>query len=327
MRLPQFRQFVVAIALFACCTVSARSELLVASPSIDLGVIRGGRNLTHRFELFNRGAEGIEILDVQRGCGCLSSKLSQRVIPPGGKMSLPLELRTLGQADGPHTWDLQVQYRAGKETKSLALSLRGTVQSEITVQPAILGLHVTKTVQQEITLTDVRPTPLRVVDVDVRAAGVKVTGIARAGKTTKITVTADGTQLAVGRHEGVLTITTDDADYGQLSIPIVVTKASESAVRCVPEQVELRLLQGAPSASTVVRLRSANDQPVRIAKIKSSDPSLNCTWATGPGNDATVRIQTLAAKGITSSQGFVEVHFAEPQGESVRIPVAVQAAQ
>ena len=323
MRLPQVRQFLAALALFISCAVPARSELHVAAPSIDLGIIRGGKNLTHRFELVNRGPESIEILEVQRGCGCLAPKLDQRVIAPAGKTILALELRTLGQADGPHTWDLQVKYRAGQKTKSMSLSLRGTIESEIAVQPAILGLHVTKSVQQQITLTDRRPTPLRVVDVDVRAAGVKLTSIERGGKTTKIVVTADGTLLPTGRHEGVLTITTDDADYGQLRIPIIVTKAAESAVRCVPERVELRLLPGATSASAVVRLRSTGVQAVRIAKIEPSDPVLTCTWAAGPGNDATLKIQTHAAPAKGSAPTQVTVHFASPIDEMLTIPVTV----
>ena len=325
MRLPQVHQFLVAGVLFACCAAPARSELRVAAASVDLGVIRGGQKLTHRFELVNRGGESIEILDLKHGCGCLAPRLDQRVIPPGGKATLVMELRTLGQADGPHTWELQVHYRAGADAKTLRLSLRGTVQSEITVQPAILGLHVSTTVQQEVTLTDARAAPLRVVDAEVRAAGVRVTKIERAGKTTKIVVAADGAKLPPGRHEGFLTITTDDADYGQLQVPIVVTKAAAlTAVRCVPERVELRLAPGTTTASALVRLRSTNDRAIRVAKIEASDSALVCTWAAGPGNDATVRIQALAARLTGAVQTQITVHLATPADDAMTIPVMIR---
>lgn len=323
MRITHLLQLVVAGVLFACCAVPARSQLTVAAPVIDLGVIRGGQNLAHRFELANTGGAAIEILDVERGCGCLATQLEQRLIPAGGRATLKLELRTLGLADGAHTWRLQVNYRSGRETKTLPLAVRGAVESEISVQPAILGLHVAKTVRQLITLTDTRPTPLRVVDVEARAPGVSVTHIERAGKLTKILVSADGSDLAAGRHEGLLSITTDDADYRQLRIPVVVTKAAASAVRCSPEQVELRPAAGA--ATALVRLRSMDEEPVRIAKIVAGDAALKCTWAPGPGNDATLKIQRSALPGSRAEKAVVEVHLAAPRVDVLTIPVFVRA--
>ena len=312
-------QVLIVILVLGCRAVPARAELRVTTPEVDLGVIRGGQKIAHRFELANDGAESIEILDLQRGCGCLAPRLDQRVIPAGGKTSLAVELRTLGQSDGPHAWNLQVQYRIGQETKTLPLTLRGTVKNDITVQPAILGLHVTKTVEQEITLTDFRATPLRVIDAEARGAGVRVAKIERAGKTTKVLVSADAALLAPGRHEGRLTITTDDLDYGQLQVPIVVTKAMAHAVRATPEQVVLRFA-GSTSASALVRLRAPDDQKVNIAKIEPSDPALVCTWAQGPGNDATLKVQ---ARTVLSSPSHIEVHLAAPAKDVLTIPVIV----
>jgi hypothetical protein len=309
----------VALLLAALEPSTAAAELSVTTPVIDLGVIRGGQKAAHQFELTNSSTQAIEILDLQRGCGCLAPRLDQRVIPAGGKTSLAVELRTLGQSDGPHAWNLQVHYRVGKDTKSLPLTLRGTVKNDITVQPAILGLHVTKTVEQEITLTDFRAMPLRVVDAEARGAGVRMTGIERAGKITKLRVSADAAQLAPGRHEGRLTITTDDPDYGQLQVPIVVTRATAQTVRATPEQAVLRLAPGSTSASTLVRLRAAGDEKVSVAKIEPGDPVLVCTWASGPGNDAMLKIQAR-----TSIQSHIEVHLATPAKEVLTIPVVVQ---
>lgn len=306
------------------CTfpLPAQAELRVTTPAIDLGVIRGGQRISHRFELTNTSDAAVEILDVQRGCGCLAPRIDQRVIPAGGKTNLAVELRTLGQSDGPHTWRLQVQYRVGEETKLLPLTLRGVVKNDITVQPAILGLHVAKTIQQEIILTDSRATPLRVIDAEARGAGVQLTKIERAGKTTTLLVTADAAQLAPGRHEGRLTITTDDPDYGQLQVPIVVTKATAATVRATPEHVVLRLAVGATSAAALVRLRSPGGQAVRIAKVEASDPSVTCTWAPGPGNDATLKIQARSAL-PASNRSHVEVHLAAPANDVLTIPVIV----
>lgn len=318
----------VAIALLATGVRPVQAQLTASTSIIELGVIRGGQRIEHRFELINPSAEPIEVFDLQRGCGCLAPRLEQRIVPACGKTGLVAELRTLGQANGEHTWNLQVHYRRGRDAngqdaKVLPLTLRGTVKNDITVQPAILGMHVAKAVEQEITLTDHRAAPLRVIDAEARGAGVRVTKIERAGKITKVLVSADATQLDPGRHEGRLTITTDDPDYGQLQVPIVVTKATATTIQAAPESVILRFAAGVTSASALVRVRAPGDQAVRISKIEPSDPALVCTWAPGPGNDATLKIQVRAALS-SSFRSHVEVHLAAPTIEVLTIPVAMQ---
>jgi hypothetical protein len=323
MRVAHFHQFVAAVALLACCNVAARADLRSDVPAVDLGAIRGGQKLTHCFELSNSGDKALEILDLRPGCGCLAPRIKQRSLQPGEKTTLVLELRTLGQAEGPHTWDLDVKYRSGAETRTLPLALRGTVHNEITVQPAILGLHVVKSVQQEITVTDTRPAPLHVLAAEARAPGVQITRIDRSGKTTKILVSADAAQLAPGRHDGVISIVTDDPDYRQLLVPVVLTKSSKAAVRAIPEQVDLHVSAGVNSTSAIVRLRSTNDQPVRIAKIEPSDPALVSTWAAGPGNDATLKIQVQAGRLPQAATCHITVHFTGLISEPMIIPLAI----
>ena len=166
-------------AVFIAGNLPAHAELRAVVPVVDLGAVDGGQKVNHTFLLSNVGTEIIEIFDVQRGCGCLTPQLAKRTLRPGEQTMLALELRTLGQADGPHAWNLQVHYRDGQQMKTLPLVLRGTVRNEITVQPATLGMHVTKALQQEITLTDRRETPLRVLAADVRLPGMSVTKIGR----------------------------------------------------------------------------------------------------------------------------------------------------
>jgi Protein of unknown function (DUF1573) len=322
MRSSYFDWFLAAIGLLFC-VASAQAQLRTDAPVVELGAIRGGQKLTHCFELVNTGDKALDFLDLRPGCGCLAPRIKQRSLQPGEKTTLVLELRTLGQAEGLHTWDIDVKYRSGPETKTLALALRGAVHNEITVRPAILGLHVVKSVQQEITVVDTRPAPLHVLAAEARAPGVQVTRIDRTGKVTKILVSADASQLAPGRHDGVISIVTDDPDYSQLLVPVVLTKAAPAAVRAIPEQVDLHVSAGANSTSAIVRLRSANDQPVRIAKIEPSNPALVCTWAAGPGNDATLKIQVQTGRLPEAAASHVSVHFTGPVDEPMMIPVEI----
>ena len=70
---------------------------------------------------------------------------------------------------------------------------------------------------------------------------------------------------------------------------------------------------------------SLNDQPVRIAAIKPSVATLQCTWAPGPGNDATLKIQ--ATNHAESAAATIEVRLAGPPDAVVIIPVSVRAAE
>jgi hypothetical protein len=292
------------IVITALCPGAARADLFVAAPVIELGEIRGGQRLAQRFELVNRGDAPVEIVEVQRGCGCLAARLEQRLVPAGGKATIQFELRTLGQPEGPHTWHAQVHYRAGGQSKALPVALRGTIRNEVTLQPAILALHVDKAARQEITLVDSREPPLRVLGAEVRSPALKVAEVIRDGKTTRIVLaTNDG--LEAGRHEGMLYIFTNDPDYEELQAPVTVIKGQRALVQIVPEQPQVRLPAGAASGAVVVRLRSLTGKPVRIAKMESDDPQLTCTWAAGPGDDATVRLQVRRGErtsGKTSTQ-------------------------
>src|SRR5256885_17052232 len=91
-----------ALAGVICVAAGARADLEVAAPVVNLGEIRGGRPLDVSFSLRNGGAERIEILEVNRGCDCLTPRLDKRLLAAGEKASLQLSLRTLGHASGQH---------------------------------------------------------------------------------------------------------------------------------------------------------------------------------------------------------------------------------
>jgi len=311
-----FRALVAFVAVAAVAGL-AHAELRVAAPVIDLGEVRGGQRLAQSFELSNAGATPIEIVEVRRGCGCLAPRLAEQTLAAGAKTTLHVELRTLGQADGPHTWNAQVIYRAGGALKTLPLALRGTVKNEIVVQPALLALHLDKNGRGEITLVDRRAAPFRVLAAEARSPALKVGDIVRDGNTTKVVLNADVASLAPGRYDGMVHVFTNDRDYEELQIPVTVTKGKRAAVQIVPERPQVRLTTGASNGSALVRLRSLSGQAVRVSEVKADEPAVKCTWAAGPGNDATVRVQLPS--GLTAN--FVELRVLLEGNESLTVAV------
>jgi hypothetical protein len=295
----------------------AWGQLKFTQPTADLGELRGGPAYSHRFEFVNETPQPIEILDVRLGCGCLQPDLSKRTLNKGETATLTLSLRTLGQPDGPRLWRAFVVYRLGEKTYEQGLVLAATLRNEITVEPAILAMSVETTLRQEIVISDKRKTPLKIIAVQATSPALRIDAPATIGGQTKVTIEVSGTALKSARQDETINIYTDDPQYRHLQLPITLTKAARPAVSATPETVEI-----VGAGSQLVRLRGRGDQAIRIAKVEPSQGGIKCTWAAGPGNDATLKVSSdgSAAEGPVS----VRIFFAEPAETAITVPVTLR---
>ena len=126
----------LAAALLALSAVTARADLSFANPAVDVGEVRSGAPLTQRFTFVNEGTTAVEVTDLRTGCGCVKPKLEKRAYGPGEGGEIVLEVLTLSQPAGEHTWRLQVAYRAGGEAREAELTVHGRVVTEVAVRPA-----------------------------------------------------------------------------------------------------------------------------------------------------------------------------------------------
>jgi hypothetical protein len=299
----------------------ARADLEVAAPIVNLGEIRGGMPAEVAFSLRNAGAERIEILEVNRGCDCLTPRLQKRLLESGEKTTLGIGLRTLGHSSGQHTWTTAIRFREGAAVRDISLGVRAVLVNDITIEPAVCALFVEKTLRQEITLTDRRQPPLTVTGVETSTPAIKALASAPEGGVTKIILEASAAGLAPGRHDEILSIYTSDPSYRLLQVPITLVRVSQSPVLATPEEVRVFTQPGQPIPATVVRLRPRGDGAVVIDKVIVDDPAVVCTWAPGPGNHATLKIQIKASRPVDSA---VRVHLRQPVVEILTIPVQVR---
>jgi hypothetical protein len=302
----------IAICLLLSGPTLASAQLRFSQPTADLGELRGGLVYQHRFDFANDSASPIEITDVRLGCGCLSPVLDKRKLQPGEKGSLLMHVRTLGQPEGARTWQAHVQYRAGNKEHETTLIVAAKIRNEITVEPSIVGMTIETTLKQDVTILDRRPIPLKVTNVLASSPAIKVNVQPLAGG-ARVTLEVSGAALTRARQEETLNIYTDDPHYRHLQVPITLTKAERANVTASPARVEI-----SGAGSQLIRLRAAGDQAVRVDKIESANPSLKCTWAAGPGNDATLKI---ASPSGVDSQTNVRVHVGS---NIVTIPVTLR---
>lgn len=321
------------MARFLCCILlltvgplgRASAGLRCVPPAVNLGEVRGGPTRQHRFELINDGPTTIEIIDIERGCGCLEPRLDSKTLKPGAKTSLLVELRTAGQPNGPRSWNLRLRYRDGHAVREELLVIAATIRSDVTVQPTILALQVQDTLRQQVIVTDIRKSPLKVTAIHVSSPAIRASVVSAAGGVTKLQLEIAAPQLQVGRQDATLSIYTDDPLYNPLQLPIVLTRASKAAVTATPAQVEARLSADHPITAALVRFHYGGGHKLIIDSATADDPGIACTWASGPGPIATVKVR-VDSRRLTNRDGpySVRVQLAEPAGEVVTIPVLVQ---
>jgi hypothetical protein len=304
----------------------ARAELRFSQPTADAGEVRGGAPLNHSFAFTNDGPEPVEIVTARVSCGCLAPRLEKRVYGPGESGSLLLEVNTLTQAAGPHTWAVQVAWQGGGRTGDVTLSLSGRVVREINVEPAALTVFSDSGIRHQIVLTDLRPKPLTVTDVRTSSSRLKarLAGPDRdaQGHVVSRVVLELADDYPEGRHDEAVHLFTDDPTYRDLKVPVTLIKRSRQRVTATPDAVTLRAPAGQPLPSRIVLLHDREDAAVVVDRVEADDPALVCRWAPGPNNRATVKISADRAR-IHGDILHTAVHVHVRQPAPVTVTVLV----
>jgi hypothetical protein len=317
-------QFLILMA-FGVAANRADAELRCVPEAIDLGEVRGGPSRQQHFELVNDGANAVEIVDVERGCGCLQPRLDRRTLAPGEMAVLEVALRTNGQPNGPRSWNLRLRYRDGDAVREQLLVLSATIRNEVTVQPSILAVEVRDVLRREVIVTDSRSPPLKVTAVESTSPAVRATVQSSASGVTKLSLEVSGAGIGPARQDALVNIYTDDPLYSPLQLPVALSRAGSLAVAVTPPQVEARVSAVQPVSATLVRLRSADGQRVVVASADADDPGVTCTWASGPGNGATLKVQ-VDRRNLSDRVGprMVRVRLADPSPEVLTVPVLIE---
>jgi hypothetical protein len=317
-----------AVVLWNLFTGQARADLHVPQPLVNVGEVRRGALLAQRFMLVNRGPEAVAITDLRASCGCLTPLLEQRVYQPGEAGSLLLEINTLSQSVGPHTWQVQLSYRAGSQLHEVALQIVGRIVAEITVQPPILTLFADQAIRHEILVTDIRPQPLSITAVQTSSPRLKTTlaepqrnEVGHWVRTLSLEVADDYPE---GRHDEVLAILTDDPLYRELRVPITVVKRSRQRLSATPSTVTLTAPPGQAVPSRMILVRDRDDQSVAIERVVADDPALVCQWAEGASNPTSVKIGVERSRLNGSLDSAIHMHICKPVREILTIPVSVR---
>ncbi len=303
------------------------AELECSQSVVDKGEVRSGLSLSHRFSFRNRGSQTVEITDVRPSCGCLAPKLEKRCLQAGESAELLLEVNTLTQPAGLHSWRITLLYKNGEVEQELPLYIRARIVTEITVEPPSLAIYTDSTIGHEITVIDRRTEPLMVRAVPTSSPYVRThlgelhrDDAGHWRRTIRVEVTNDCPE---GTHIETLRICTSDPLYSELKVPFTIFKRARRQVSAAPASVVLSQPANQPLPARIVLLSAAEDGEVHIDRIESDHPAIDCRWAQGPGHQATLKIR-VDHKQIPGDRlrAAVHVHVSQPAAETITIPVS-----
>jgi hypothetical protein len=305
---------------------AVRAELTCEPAVAEKGEARSGKPLSHRFTIVNSGRDAIEVTDVRPSCGCLAPKLDRRRFQPGESGSLLLEVNTLTQPAGAHSWRATIHYQAAGNTHELSLYIAAQVVTEISVEPPSLAIYTDTSISHEIAVIDRRTEPLIVHAVSASSPHVRThlgelhrNEAGQWVRSIQVEVLADCPE---GTHEEALQIYTSDPSYAELKVPFTIVKRLRDAVSIAPSSILLSAAAGQPLPARIVLLSAGDDRPVRIEQVESGHGAIDCHWAAGPGPRATLKVRVdhtrLPAEGL---QSCVRVRLSQPKAETITIPV------
>lgn len=315
----------LTLPLLLLGTLPVRAELECAQAVVDKGEVKSGLPLTHRFTIRNRGSQAVEITDVRPSCGCLGPKMEKRRLQPDECGELVLEVNTLTQPAGLNSWRVTLRYTNGQVEQELPLYINTRIVTEISVEPPSLAIYTDSSISHEVTVIDRRIEPLIVRAVPTSSPYVRThLGELRrdeAGhwrRAIQVEVLADCPE---GTHAETLRICTSDPLYAELKVPFTIVKRPRRLVSAAPAAVVLSESAEQPLPARIVLLSARDDRPVRIERVESDHPAVECRWAHGPGQQATLKIR-VDRKQISGARLSAAVHVRLSQpAETLVIPV------
>jgi hypothetical protein len=320
------RTILGCLIIWAALPPVVRAQLRFEETASNAGTVKTGAPLIHSFAFTNVGATGLEIIEARASCGCSKPRLEKRTFRPGEKGAATLEVNTLSQAPGPRSWSLQIKYRQGDAVADATLQLGARLVREVMVQPSALVVFAEHAAEHEIVVTDSRPEPLAIREVRLSTPSVRpaVSAPERTsdGLWTQRVKIVVGPDCPPGRHDDQLTIYTTDPQYPELTIPVTLLNGSADRFTAVPQELTFLGVAGKSLPARIALIRDNLNGKVVIKSANGDDPAIQCRWAAGPENLATLKVQIngkLFHEGELHSS--VRVELSDPVSQTIAIPI------
>lgn len=212
--------------------VQPRPALAFHQYAVDLRKIHPTAEAHAIFIFHNRGSEPVQITGLEPSCGCLTPILQgdhDKVIPAGEHGRILVRMQPANSTVGPHEYTVNVKY-TDPQPREVQLTMKLEIPpTTITVSPpALIVYHPegSEPTPYDFTITDGRGKRFEVTDISVNSdlveAVIGETGRTATGNFQQIIRVSIAGDLPPERTQALLRIMTDDPDFPELRVPLML---------------------------------------------------------------------------------------------------------
>ena len=311
-------------AITTATFATSGDDLVFSQPTVQCGTVYAGAPLTRRFTFQNQSSETIRITEVHTHCGCTTPKLAKLIYRPGETGTIELEVLTLTQPAGPHSFSAHIEYEAKGVAKEAEVELQALLVSELMLEPAKLVVPAGHVEQHPFTLHETRDEPITIVEArtsvpHVTARAGKPTRDSKGGWTRTIHLAVEP-GLAPGKHEARLDLYTNDPRYAHLQAPFVlVNKDSDEVTR----QPDSRIQCVSPIAPSLAHACVGGTGAPADESVKADHPAFTARWAINSEGVAAVRFKWIQTTECRCHRQHAARSFDESQGRKRSISLCI----
>lgn len=226
--------FFLAVVFYA---IGPRPQPLAAAASrpalafeqylVNLGNVEPRREHFARFGFTNTGDRSVRIKELKPSCGCLQPYLERTVLEPGESGEFFLRVQSATETPGKKTYTCKVFYE-DPDPREAEVTFKLTLPEQtVTVEPKALIFYQMGDTEmtREIVVTDHRGGSLELTGVrcSTELADVHLNPPETDfDNTPRQTISVTVGHVPRGRHQGLLTISTDDPDFPELRVPLLI---------------------------------------------------------------------------------------------------------
>ncbi len=192
------------------------------------------------FAFTNTGKTAVTITALRPSCGCLDPKLEKATWQPGERAVFSLKVLATREEPGPKQYTCRVDYNDGQPREALLNLKIDLPEQKLVVAPRALIVYqnTPDPVTRPITLTRHRSGRLNILDVTtssplITASTGRDTIKGEGHRTAEVLVTV--AEVPPGRHDTFVTIATDDPEYPEVRVPVLVIGPSPAKTARAPE--------------------------------------------------------------------------------------------
>jgi len=223
-------RFTAALALMACVLLLApasnsRAQPMRAAPAqdqYDFGSVKQGTSIRHEFAIRNTSSAPLRFSGAELSMPGMKSRFAPAEIAPGAEGTLTLEWTT-DHVAGAVQGVARIRWSDPGQPEML-LTMKGSVVPALSIEPfpaVYLSAYANEPAERVLTIRNNDSRPLALTHAQAGAHATATLTAVEPGKVFTVAV-RPAAHVAPGKYEESLSIQTDDAAIGTITIPVHV---------------------------------------------------------------------------------------------------------